>query len=488
MTTVNILIYTDKRDISLVDDDGTKRVTILKKLLETKRLAFAEFKLEVINRYEGFTDPSKPKTPQKLSRTLLERFDEIWFFGLYQKKVDGPFEETFGGPDNELDDDEVRELEGWMARGGVLMAGDHSLYAPGGSEADPPDTYLCLGRALGHRVPRAGQLRKWKGPPTVKFESSFNTLVRTATDSEMNPDLQNDVLPQTLVLVTSGPQQAPHRIFLGREQVIALFPDHLHEGEVEIPEVLNSQWPPFKEKDEKKKERPVVVAYGCDKRSCDSTPVLAVYDGDKFGVGRIAADSSWHHYLNINLQAWADGSQDSTLDLLAQFFQNLALYLAPLALRQKMSADMIKWLLGHPEVQEERGNRPLVVGKVALHYLSKITTRCEVSELLQVELSTHQGMDSERFNLPTLDSGTGFVTTQELVVGAIINRFYRTASEQLNPNVASLKKEKATDREIITEGLRDAYNAQEALLKEIASATSDSLELLDRTDSTKDST
>ncbi len=464
METIRILIYTDTTDISLVADDGTKRVTILKQLLETKRLAFAEFKLDVINRFQDFTDPSKPKIPQKLTRKLLEEFDEVWFFGLYQREVPGPFEVTFGGPDNELDDEEVKELESWMASGGVLISGDHSLYEPGGNETDPLDSYLCLGRALGHRVPRAGQLRKWEGPPTVHFESSFNTLVRTNLDSERNPDLQNDILPQTLVLVSETPQGMPHRIFLGKEQTITIFPDHLHEGEVEIPKRLNKQWPPIEVDDEKKTVRPVVIAYGCDKRSCDSTPVLAVYDGNMVGVGRIAADSSWHHYLNINLQAWADGSQDTTLDLMAQFFHNLALYLAPLSKRQRMSRELFTWLLRHPEVQEERGNNPLAVGRVALQYLSKITTGCEISELLQVELSTQTGSDSRHFVFPSLASGLSPLPTVELVVGSIINRFYRTSSERLSQE-AEKKKAEATYQDTIKQGVRDAFSHHAELIE-----------------------
>jgi len=70
-----------------------------------------------------------------------------------------------------------------------------------------------------------------------------------------------------------------------------MFPDHMHEGKLIIPPKLCKYWPPFEEQDESRKPRPVVIADGCDKRNCNSSPVLAVYDGDNLGVGRIVADS-----------------------------------------------------------------------------------------------------------------------------------------------------------------------------------------------------
>src|SRR5215216_1659873 len=122
MVTVNILIYTDVKDISLDDDDETKRATILKSLLETQTLAFAEFKLHLINRYDGFT-PTQIGTLHKLTDELLKPFDELWLFGMYQKKVTGEFTEEFGAPDNEFDPDELKVLERWMTNGGLLIAG-----------------------------------------------------------------------------------------------------------------------------------------------------------------------------------------------------------------------------------------------------------------------------------------------------------------------------------------------------------------------------
>lgn len=455
MTTINILLYTDSKDFSPVSGDGDLRVSKLKELLETKRLGFAEFKLEVINRYEDFVEPQipeQPKTLRKLTREVLDRFDEVWFFGWYQSDVDQEFNVTHGGRENELRPEEVEELRKWMAQGGVLMTGDHSLHKPFGSDTDPRDTFLCLGRALGHLVPRAGQLREWKGPPTNNPDDSFNTLVKTGVPG----DLQVDAVPQALRLTRDQPMVPPHPIFHGERRTIEIFPDHGHEGKLILPE-LNSDWPPFDEKDPSKKPGPEFVAYGRDTRSGESRPVLAVYDGDNLGVGRIVADSSWHHYVNVNFCGFTDASQDSTLDLLAQFFHNLALYLAPVSKREQMSRDLLDWLVQHPAVKEERGNDPEIVGKVAFHKLSQKTTGFEREELLQLVVAG-QTKEDQRLSFSSLASEKSLLPEPELVVGSIINRFFRAASDRLNPNVAKTTA-LLQDKDIVAAGLADAFRS-----------------------------
>jgi len=353
----------------------------------------------------------------------------------------------------------------------LLIAGDHSAYQPGGKETDPIETFQCLGRALGHLVPRAGQLRVWDGPPTINFDSSFNTIVRTVEDDENDLDLQEDALPQTLLLKKFGPNQTPHRIFLGKTATISIFPDHGHEGGVIVPKELGHQWPPFDEQDDTKKPRPDIVAYGCDKRSCHSRPVLAVYDGDKFQIGRIVADSSWHHYLNVNLSAFTQPDQAATLELFTQLFHNLALFLAPLAKRLQMSRDMIAWLLRHPEVAEERGNHPVAVGRVAIHYLAKKTTRCEILELLQVAgITTGWHWDWLNFS-EVAAAGFSVMPSQELVLGALLNSFYRATSEQLNEETGSENLQ--TETEIIQRGFQEAFTIHREFLNNTASTFKD---------------
>ena len=92
----------------------------------------------------------------------------MWFFGIRQCNVTGQ-------PENELTNAEVADLQSWMdSGGGVLMTGDHANPRPFG--ADPGlDALVILGRALGHRVPRAGELRRWEGLPDATIAGSHNT-------------------------------------------------------------------------------------------------------------------------------------------------------------------------------------------------------------------------------------------------------------------------------------------------------------------------
>jgi hypothetical protein len=462
MTTIKILIYTDTRDISL-DGPGGLNVNTLKYLLETKRMGFVKFQLKVINRYDGFVAPglnNEPKLPQKLTLKLLEDVDEIWFFGTYRKKVEQDFDKLEGGRENELDDEEVVVLKTWMARGGVLMSGDHSVPPPEGQVTDPHGTFICLGKALGHRVPRAGQLRKWDGPPTTMPVDSFNT--HAAPVGAQDPE--SDSIPQTLSLVLSNGM--PHPLFLGETLTIGILPDHKHEGELVIPAVLDDNWPPFDELDGSKKPKPEVVAEGFNNRDGKNYPVLAVYDGDRLGVGRIVADSSWHHYLDDNLTVLPDNGQDSIRDLLGQLYQNIALYLAPRCKRKQLSREMTEWIVKHTAVQEERGNEPEIMGKVALKYLSEITTRFERHEFFQMV------MEAQKTESPSLTSRSpevdSILPSRELVVGSIIRRFHQIAAESLNKDMAV--RPTIQDEDIVAAGLSDALNYHRAGLTNVLSA------------------
>jgi len=471
MTTIKILIYTDSPNIASTSDDSGLGVSMLKRLLETKTLALADFTVDVINRY-----PPLPLLPvQKLTDQLLAPYHEVWLFGYWQANVATPFNPMFfGGPDNELDQDELNVLERFMASKGLLIAGDHSEYAPGG---DPNDieTFLCLGSALGQHVTRAGELRKWKGPPTNQGGSSFNTLVRTPAGG----GTELDDVPQTITLLPFEQDGSPHRIFLGTNQTIKILPDHGHEGQLLIPTIeLNEKWPA---RPDGSKPAPVFIANGCDKHSGESRPVLMIYDGDEVGVGRIVADSSWHHYMNNNLRGFVDTSPDQPLDLFKQLFHNIALYLAPLSLRQTMAKEMFDFLLRHPEVQEERGNAHHEVGRVALRKLLPISTGCEIEELLRVALPPDAVISRENF--ASLERrGPSVFPTRDVAIGAIINRFYLEASERLriSANAAAAAAAAAalasippplTHEQIIAAGVQDAFDAHVESLKKVLSGS-----------------
>lgn len=475
MVKINIMIYTDTDSIS-EDEVRIWSVSILKNILKTKVSKFVEFELTVVNRYQT------PENPLKLDLTLLNQYDEVWMFGRNTTNVEKAFDPHYGGSQNELDRAERQALSEWMEHGGVLIAGDHSEPAPGGRPTDPPDTFLCLGRALGKHVPRAGQLRKWEGAPTNLDPSSFNTLVTTAQVDVTQDEAQKDEVPQKLLLRTE-PNDLPHPLFNGQDaqgnfKLIDIFPDHRHEGMVVVPEQLDEEWPPYNEQDWSKKPRPVIVAKGCDKRHCGSSPVLAVYDGDGQGVGRIVADSSWHHYFDLNLRGLQKAVPNTAFQLLKQFYPNLALYLAPARKRHEISRAMLDWVVNHPEVREERGNQALVVGKVALFVLAQAATPYEISELLQTLIPDELKHDAQLFDFPPLAAGIRTLPPQELILGSVINQFFEDESLRLKAG-HTLSREAENDRDLVREGLRNAFDSHQVQVNRIASVSDKFLKLLD---------
>lgn len=480
MPSLNILFYTDHESVSL--PYGDHGVSTLKQLLETRKPAFLDaLTITVMNRFED------PQNPHKFTGDLLKGFHEVWIFGKHQANVNGAFSKVYGGPENEPDDDEVRALAEWMKTGGVLMTGDHSQINLPNDGTDPKKIY-CRGKALGYRVPRARELRIWEGRPTNNpdLKESFNTLVKVGEkDPDTNPELQRDKTPQKIELALLGLASSPHPIFLGMRQTIDILPDHMHEGAVDdklnkdsdeskkVEELIGKEWPEVNGKT----QEPVIIAYGFDKRSLPPTrgAVVAVYDGDPVSVGRIVADSSWHHYINENLRRLADSGDDSDLDLMAQFYSNLVVWLAPLEIRKEMAHAMFNWLATHPDVEEEIGNSTTRIGAVGLYYLSKFATQCQVNELIQaVSPSTPQDADGMPLMFPSERDGATHLPSQELVLGSVVEQFQRrvfTVTPLETSDVAPDPILSMSDEALAANGLVAAYRLHADKINEIASSS-----------------
>jgi len=56
--------------------------------------------------------------------------------------------------------------------------------------------------------------------------------------------------------------------------------------------------------------------------------MIAVYDGHRAGVGRVATDSTWHHWMDVNID---EIKAANTVDWqkISRYFQNLAVWLCP---------------------------------------------------------------------------------------------------------------------------------------------------------------
>src|ERR1700722_12437325 len=311
----------------------------------------------------------------------LTQFNVLWIFG-YEGWDYGIPQGTPIGPE------EVAAIARFMnGGGGVFAAGDHA----------------GLGSNIGSWIPRVRTMRKWFGQATdlpagfplkalnfngaavtsvnwpgvsddpIRGMGRADTLQKTPadTDDEWEFDDQSDAIPQTLSFVGV----AVHPILQGSRGPITRFPDHMHEGEVVTPlnmglqVTVNGQSVPEYPTNKGIQPRPEVIATGdvigghtvnIDSATCEQANfsgdvtasvantigILCVYDGRPAGLGRSVTDSSFHHYLDLNLIGDPCGSTPdrmhgfgpayetpvagSVLADLRQFYINTVVWLAAL--------------------------------------------------------------------------------------------------------------------------------------------------------------
>jgi hypothetical protein len=420
MEKIRILVYSDSDDFRPNPASVDGGLADLERFTKEKTKHVADVTFTFLQRHGRDESGREVNGENKLSLELLNQYEEVWFFGVRQ--ID-----TGAEPNNELKQEEVDALREWMQTGGVFLTGDHSSPDPTDPASDCHEighaSFLGLGRALGGKIPRARHLRIWKGPPTGCLEGELNELDNFNTQDGFEPCLlddpllQADEISQTLDLVRK--MCFPHRLFWyedENEDVIEIrkFPDHWHEGEVVVPASLDSDWPEHS-------PPPLVVAKGQDKRFPNTSNlrgVIVAYDGfedlecPKLSAGRIVADSSFHHYLDRNLKRLR--SRDaaglpivgSDLDQIAHFYGNLALWLAPKAVRQKLKTDLLLRVANHLDVLEVLGNSTELVGKTASAVLNASLGPAKLRTFLEHSTFEKSDFSDEVFSLIFLGSSS----------------------------------------------------------------------------------
>jgi hypothetical protein len=472
--TIKILLYTDDPQVSPTDHLGEfLGLGSMIERLNQHAPTFADLNIKWISRSTDSSSHANNRIDDVLAQEAQtgEPFDEIWFFGLHQANTEkfslGAFR---GGPNSELDAAEVAALQQWMGTengfhgGGVLMTGDHANASPPKLLATPNspcgDTsasadFLGLGRAIGRCVPRAGLLRRWEGPPTHRDQDSFNTIGKSG--------FQVDRIPQTLHLrklnLDGDPDNSgmPHPLFFyGPEQFIEAFPDHQHEGAVILPSDF-AGWPIGP----KGQTQPHVVATGIDPRNDQPLNILATYNGDLTGVGRIVSDSTWHHYMNLNLRGFPHPApKGSPSDQIGQFYGNLAIWLAPRNKRIQMARAMCWQLARFTLLLQERSD-PETIGNFAHSVLGESTSPCEIHELLQVL----PPLESGGFPAATLP-GSNDQPSRELFLGVVLDAYHQTMiqAETENQLAANGPQENSVDK-LIEVCFRRTFDEHEKRLR-----------------------
>jgi hypothetical protein len=311
-------------------------------------------------------------------------YDEIWLFGIetyfYSASYSHRNSNRSQYPANSLSNSELIKLNEFMlAGGGVFATGDHG----------------SLGAGLCGSVARVRSMRHWSSfflPGSGADEVSMTGPKRNDTNlvgrdagtqfSDQSDDIPQIIQPKLYQTRLSRYTRAsyPHPLLCGKNGIIDVLPDHPHEGECRVPDDLTLDYiDSSKEYPEATtggfRVAPQIIATGqvpagnrADKggskqaTTAHSFPIISAYDGHLADIGRISCDSTWHHFINVNLigvveggvfdqfdtaggdfNAGEDASKHNgflssaaglaTLDKIKNYFTNIVVWLAPKTLQ-----------------------------------------------------------------------------------------------------------------------------------------------------------
>jgi hypothetical protein len=238
-----------------------------------------------------------------------------------------------------------------QAGGGVFATGDHGR----------------LGVSLCGLLPRVRQMREWRNIP-MGFEGVPTALARI--DTVVNPGAnsiyefndQSDDIPQRIYphyrQATPMSPFTVHALLSSPAGDIDVFPDHPHESvclTAAAPAATFSipglGFPEFPATPAGVRPVPLVVATSVS--GGRAIPVgglvkppvtprcfanITAYDGDSVDRGRVVCDSTWHHFVNINLDGTgsgrmglrdAGGNPTPAYKQIKRYYGNIARWLAP---------------------------------------------------------------------------------------------------------------------------------------------------------------
>lgn len=290
---------------------------------------------------------------------VIDKYEQIWCFGFKPSNSGSPNDAEIDQPIAfPASDAELAKLSQWMKekKGGLFGTGDHHF----------------LGASMCRRIPRLGTMRRWTnadGVPPIGTPTRIDTLRPPSPAYEPgapggplsldNSLHQGDLTPQPIQWVTwqssfwpFGIRKRPHAVLchptLGP---IDIMPDHAHEGwcmdtpTVPLGRTYNfdgaGAQPEYPDAiDGGAKPAPLVIAYGSNLSSPpynftkgsqparSSNPMISVYDGHRAGVGRVATDSTWHHWMDVNINDLKAADNDHWKKI-SRYYINLAVWLNP---------------------------------------------------------------------------------------------------------------------------------------------------------------
>lgn len=349
---------------------------------------------------------------------VIDHYDEAWCYGFKPDNLGATDANIVLPSALATSDAELAAFTTWMNNGGgVFATGDHDY----------------VGASMCHRIPRVGTMRAWTNaqgvPPTsgtlrIDTNRPVNAAEMAGTEV-IEFERQSDALPQPIDWVTwmSFSHHAwhvhpwhvhrrPHPVLchptLGP---INVMPDHPHEGvvfdHVAQPDVglaaitlanaynfgggvSGNEYPTAGSV----QPLPMVIAHGRTladpplKHEKGDSPakrfaMISVYDGHRADVGRVATDSTWHHWMNINITQLEVAGGDNW-EKIKRYYLNLAVWLAPSHIpRNCFHYHVLESFFSYPGIEEFHPKTPLLeLGYTFRHGLLKWYGPCWVTQFV----------------------------------------------------------------------------------------------------------
>lgn len=363
---------------------------------------------------------------------LKSRYDVVFLFGLRTEGV-SPLPAT-----------QIEAVGKFMeAGGGVFATGDH-------------DT---LGASLCGDIPRVRAMRKWKAastPPNISNTTRFSTNLSGPNESEEFSD-QSNTEPQRLYAnfrTLAGGLGQPHPLLQLKapRRVLEVYPDHPHEGQCLVPTSLGTsftlagasvpEWPVDAMGNAVVPETVAMSVSNGDGFTISGVTkeplepklfaAMVAYDGHRASKGRVTTNSTWHHFVNINLDGTDEpgfsglqsppGTDTEALIRIRQHYVNMATWLMPKSVRKCLRFPLVVAELARYPLLEELELAPIknataaqlsAVGEQMVQSLARRTTRWEAQALLSDVLEDAVG-DAQAEKL--LDHAQGLAGLQGLAV------------------------------------------------------------------------
>jgi len=315
----------------------------------------------------------------------LANFDQIWLFGSRGPNLTNP---------------EISAIEKYMNEGGGIFAtGDHG----------------DLGKNLCGQIPRVKDMRIWSDTNSNQHLNEVSMDYRRRNDTNRPGagqidsnrfDNQSDTIPQ-IISPRIFPGGRPHPLLSVSTSIqnsgrLEVMPDHPHEGQC-APERAFSVKNPVTGATQSIRSQNIATSFvlansiANDKDPTDAHcfPSIGVFDGRQANVGRIVVDSTWHHFVNINLNGSGTslpGLTDADFDLVQRYYMNISNWMT----RKNTMVCGFRWLLptlllDSQLIEANLNNSDLPLKDIRLHELRTIGSLAR--EILASEFGPSQAME-----------------------------------------------------------------------------------------------